>query len=69
MPGSLQSVGRRVGRITANQSMGGMTLGEEAAAVGECSLLVTFCFERELGPLLLNSSTEVDQIARLNVIH
>lgn len=41
MPGSLQSAGRRVGRITADQSVGGMTLGEEAAVVGECSLLKT----------------------------
>lgn len=47
MPDSLQSVGRRVGRITANQSMGGMTLGKEAAALGECSLLATFVLFRE----------------------
>lgn len=41
MPGSLQSAGRGVGSVTADHSVGGMTLGEEAAVVGECSLLKT----------------------------
>lgn len=39
MPGSLQYAGRRVGRVTAVQYVGGMTLGEEAAVVSECGLL------------------------------
>lgn len=38
-PGSLQYAGRRVGRVTAVQCVGGMTLGEEAAVVRECGLL------------------------------
>ena len=41
MPGSLQSAGGRVGGIIADQSVGGMTLGEEAAVMEECSLLMT----------------------------
>lgn len=39
MPGSLQYAGRRVGRVSAVQCVGGMTLGEEAAVVRECGLL------------------------------
>lgn len=30
-----------MGRTTAEQNVGGMALGEEAAVVGECSLLKT----------------------------
>lgn len=65
MPGSLHSAGRRVGRIAADRSVGGMTLGEEAAVVGECSLLkrVSGFPEGDLDALLLTSSTEMDLTA------
>lgn len=39
MPGSLQYAGRRVGKVTAVQCVGRMTLGEEAAVVRERGLL------------------------------
>lgn len=41
MPGSFQSAGRGVGRLAADQSVGGMTSAEEAAVEEECSLLKT----------------------------
>lgn len=41
VPGSFQRAGRRVGKIPADQSVGGTTVGEEAAVAGECSLLKT----------------------------
>lgn len=75
MPGSLQSTGRRVGRTTAGRSVGGMTRGEEAAVVGECSLPKTdlgVFFEGNVGTILLTGYTEKDLTAysqSLNELH
>ena len=66
MPGSLQSAGRRVGRITADQSVGGMTLGEGSSCGGGMQFTEDRFggfFEGNLGTLLLTSYTEMDLTA------